>query len=72
MSILGSIITAIEEKKLRGGQVLSLLHLKTVVMVGNAIGHSLCYELAQKASKPFFRILENWIYKVGLACFILL
>jgi hypothetical protein len=67
MAILNQIVTEIEQKNSRGGTVLTLLHEKAVAMVGDDVGQNLCFDLAQKASTPYFAILENWIYKVRLA-----
>lgn len=67
MGILRSIVNDIDRQGSRGGQVLTLLHEKAVSMVGDATGQNLCYSLAQKASAPYFVILENWIYKVNIA-----
>jgi hypothetical protein len=64
MGILSSIVVEIAKQNSRGGQVLNLLHEKAVSMVGDDVGQNLCYNLAQKASAPYFLILENWIYKV--------
>lgn len=65
MGTLRSIVNEIEKQDSCGGQVLTLLHEKAISMVGDAVGQSLCYDLAQQASAPYFTILENWIYKVG-------
>jgi gamma-tubulin complex component len=65
MTILTSIAGDIEKHNSHGGRVLSLLHEKAVSMVGDAIGQNVCFTLAQKASAPYFTLLENWIYKAS-------
>ena len=64
MSVISAIATSIEDSNARGGQVLTILHDKALSMVGDAGGQKLCHTLAEAASKPYFHILENWIYKV--------
>jgi len=64
LAIISDIVVEIERGDCRGGAVLSLLHEKTVLITGDVEGQKLCSQLADKASAPYFRILENWIYKV--------
>jgi len=65
MTIISAIVMSIEESNARGGQVLTILHEKAMSMGGDTGGQKLCYTLAEAASKPYFHILENWIYKVS-------
>lgn len=64
LSCISSIVSAIEDGKFVGGQVLTVIHDKVLSMVSDAVGNELCTTLAKQASDPYFRILENWIYKV--------
>ncbi|CAL8090112.1 unnamed protein product [Orchesella dallaii] len=62
-AVLNSLVTDIEENELIGGPVLSVLHEKATSMVADEALSLLCQSLAQKASDPYFSILESWIYK---------
>lgn len=63
-AVLNSLVTKIEEDELSGGKVLTVLHEKAMNMVTDEALSNLCQSLAQKASEPYFTILESWIYKV--------
>ncbi|XP_030832712.1 gamma-tubulin complex component 2-like [Strongylocentrotus purpuratus] len=63
MEILASIAQAIDRGASTGGAVLSLLHERTVTMIGDTRAQNLCLFLTQSACAPYFEILEKWIYK---------
>jgi len=62
---MSSIAASVDRETARGGKVLSILHEKAVTLAGDEVGLKTCSILAENASQPYFRILENWIYKVG-------
>lgn len=62
-TVLQSIIASINQGKLRGGSVLSLLHDKIPSYLGNPKAQQLCLHVTKSASLPYFQILEKWIYK---------
>lgn len=64
-AVLKTVVTDIEDNKLRGGSVLTVLHEKATNMVADETLSNLCQSLAQKASEPYFAILESWIYRVN-------
>ena len=63
MKNLASAVVAIETKKLRGGAVLTYLHRQVVATTGPE--KEFCLTMAQKASVPYFKMLQKWIYEVG-------
>ncbi|PIK61694.1 putative gamma-tubulin complex component 2 [Apostichopus japonicus] len=63
MDILSSIATGINKGACTGGVVLSLLHERTLSMIGDARGQELCLFLTQSACAPYFELLEKWIFK---------
>ncbi|XP_072013299.1 gamma-tubulin complex component 2-like [Amphiura filiformis] len=63
MEILASIAHSIDRGACSGGSVLSLLHEKTIAMIGDNRGQNLCLYLTQSACAPYFEMLEKWIYK---------
>ncbi|XP_063951039.1 gamma-tubulin complex component 2-like [Lytechinus pictus] len=63
MEILASISSSVDRGACAGGSVLSLLHEKTVTMIGDMRAQELCLFLTQSACAPYFEILEKWIYK---------
>ena len=63
MKLLASAVMAIEAKKLMGGAVLSHLHQKAIATTGTE--RDFCVTMVQKASVPYFHMLEKWIYEVS-------
>ncbi|XP_071785890.1 gamma-tubulin complex component 2-like [Asterias amurensis] len=63
MEILSSIALSIDRGASTGGAVLSLLHERTVTMIGDTRAQNLCLFLTQSACAPYFEVLEKWIYK---------
>jgi hypothetical protein len=45
----------------RGGRVLSLLHQITLCMAGDKKSQEICFNLTQKASKPYLKSLDEWL-----------
>ncbi|XP_071477744.1 gamma-tubulin complex component 2-like [Diadema antillarum] len=63
MEILAAIASSVNRGACTGGSVLSLLHEKTITMIGDMRAQELCLFLTQSACAPYFEILEKWIYK---------
>ncbi|XP_041354765.1 gamma-tubulin complex component 2-like isoform X2 [Gigantopelta aegis] len=63
LEILASISNSINRGECIGGAVLSLLHEKTLNLIGDSKSQELCLYLTQSACVPYFEILEKWIYK---------
>lgn len=63
MEILAVIGSGIDKGACTGGAVLSLLHEKTLSMIGDARAQELCLFLTQSACAPYFELLEKWIFK---------
>lgn len=62
MQILASIVTSIGKSALRGGAVLSILHDKTNMLMGDARAQDISLFLTERACRPFLTILHQWIH----------
>ena len=53
----------IDKQRLRGGDVLSMLSERLQRLVGDPEGSRVTMQLMDKASAPYFKMLEQWIYR---------
>ncbi|XP_073965676.1 gamma-tubulin complex component 2-like isoform X2 [Choristoneura fumiferana] len=63
MQVLAAIVTHIGQSELRGGSVLTALHDKTNKLLGDTRAQEISLFLTERACKPFFCILDQWIHK---------
>ncbi|KAJ2950612.1 hypothetical protein O0L34_g8866 [Tuta absoluta] len=63
MQVLAVIVTSIGKSGSRGGGVLSVLHDKTSMLMGDARAQELALFLTERAAKPFLATLDHWIHK---------
>eukprot|EP00039_Didymoeca_costata_P009973 m.133126 g.133126 ORF g.133126 m.133126 type:complete len:838 (+) comp14664_c0_seq1:156-2669(+) len=63
MVVLSEVASDADRGNLRGGALLSYLHDRAMQAIGDVHSQELALHLAQKASAPYFAILEQWIYK---------
>jgi len=66
MDAMAAIAASIEKEGARGGRVLSVVHQAASKMLGNPVGVHTCCVLAEHASRPYFRMVQNWMYKVSV------
>ncbi|XP_063636095.1 gamma-tubulin complex component 2-like [Cydia splendana] len=63
MQVLAAVVTHIGQSELRGGSVLTALHDKTNKLLGDTRAQEISLFLTERACKPFFSILDQWIHK---------
>ena len=67
LEILSRIAISITKGSCRGGKTLTNLHNLTSGYIGDSRCQELCLSLSQAASRPYFDMLEKWIY-TGVVC----
>ncbi|XP_034825232.1 gamma-tubulin complex component 2-like isoform X2 [Maniola hyperantus] len=63
MQVLAAIVTSIGKSELRGGAVLTVLHEKTSILMGDARAQEISLFLTERACRPYLNILDQWIHK---------
>ncbi|GBP06945.1 Gamma-tubulin complex component 2 [Eumeta japonica] len=63
MQVLAAVVMTIGKSELHGGAVLSALHERTNSMIADARAQEIALFLTERASRPYFKILDMWIHK---------
>lgn len=63
VEILSRIAVSIDKGLCRGGKTLTALHHITSGYIGDERSLELCLHLARAACRPYFEMLEKWIYR---------
>ncbi|XP_059482837.1 gamma-tubulin complex component 2-like isoform X1 [Neocloeon triangulifer] len=61
--VLAHTAQTVNNNDARGGRVLTLLHQLTLCTAGDKNAQEICFNLIQKASKPYLESLDEWLLK---------